>query len=143
MLNWDVLLSKIYARLWRLSLFIYLFLFLFFIFICFFLISIFYWRVVDTQYYISFSCTTQWFNIYIHDNSRYQLSPYQVVTIFWLYFLCYTLHAGYLFILQLEVCTFLFLWVHLSYLLIKWLLTIKFCIGGVNAQCTIINPSQA
>ena len=63
----------------------------------------FYCSIVDIQYFTSFRCTTQWFNIYMHCELIITIS---LVTIchhtklrhnYWLYSLCCTLHLCDLF----------------------------------------------
>lgn len=100
---------------------------------------LFYWSITDTHY-ISFRCATYWFNICIQckvipispatvchqsylsfflwwEYLRFMLLVTFKFTIkyYWLYSSCCTLHSHDLFILYMEVCTFLIPFAHFTH----------------------------
>ena len=72
-----------------------------FLFYLFYLLFYFYRNMVDVQYYVSFKCTTRWFDIYIHYEmvtavSLITISPHtkRILNIF---FMLYYIPMAYLF----------------------------------------------
>ena len=70
--------------------------------------SLFYRNIVDLQYYISFRCTTQWFNIFLGYNL------FKAIIKCWLHSLCCTLHSCIFFILYFSSLYLLIFYVYLA-----------------------------
>lgn len=74
----------------------------FFVFYYFLALFFFYWIIIDLHHYISFTCTIEWFEIFLHEErmtvSGYLLSPHKIIIMLYitsLWVICFVTGSMY------------------------------------------------